>query len=126
MQARLNEVKDLGVATAEEWFKGLEADGKEKAAISALWEQWESAGGFQAMSRNVPEARHSQRPDLEPRHQYSSNETQSTFGPSTIKDNVPSSIKSTAISHPHPWTNQGTHFPTILEPAREGIGFFQD
>jgi hypothetical protein len=126
MKARLNEVKDLGAATAEEWFKGLEADGKKKAAGSARWEQWESLGGFQAISPMTPEARHAQRPDLEPRHHYSSNcEKQSTSSFAAGKENGNTSIKSTAITHPHPWTNQGMHFFTTLQPALVGLGYFQ-
>jgi hypothetical protein len=46
MKAKFEEVKSLGPATAEEWIKGLEGNGKEKMADAARWEQWELTGGL--------------------------------------------------------------------------------
>ncbi|KAI1941839.1 hypothetical protein LOZ58_002559 [Ophidiomyces ophidiicola] len=46
MKDKFEEVKVLGAATAEEWVKGLEGDGKEKIADSARWEQWEATGSL--------------------------------------------------------------------------------
>ncbi|KAI9838695.1 MAG: hypothetical protein M1819_005009 [Sarea resinae] len=43
---QLNEVKSLGPATAEEWMKGLEGNGKEKISDAARWERWEAKGGL--------------------------------------------------------------------------------
>lgn len=40
------EVKALGAATAEEWFKGLSNSGKEKLVDASRWEQWEASDGL--------------------------------------------------------------------------------
>ncbi|KAL9110070.1 MAG: hypothetical protein Q9227_005409 [Pyrenula ochraceoflavens] len=40
------DVKAMGPAAADEWFKGLENTGKEKLADAARWEQWEASGGL--------------------------------------------------------------------------------
>lgn len=49
MKREFDEVKALGSATAEEWVKGLEANGKEKLADAARWEQWEMSGGLKPL-----------------------------------------------------------------------------
>lgn len=49
MKREFDEVKALGSATAEEWVKGLEANGKEKLADAARWEQWEMSGGLRML-----------------------------------------------------------------------------
>lgn len=49
MKRKFEEVKLLGPATAEEWIKGLEGEGKEKMADAARWEQWELAGGLRSL-----------------------------------------------------------------------------
>jgi len=49
IKRKFEEVKTLGSATAEEWIKGLEGNGKEKLADAARWEQWEMAGGLRAI-----------------------------------------------------------------------------
>ena len=124
MKARLNEVKDLGAATAEEWFKGLEADGRGKAADAARWEHWESVGGFQAISRSILDTQPSPRPDLELRHPYpSGSEEQSNFGFGKAHDDGHSSIGPTAIAQSYPWTNQGKTSFTTLQLASMGVGF---
>ncbi|KAK2759043.1 hypothetical protein FQN54_003142 [Arachnomyces sp. PD_36] len=46
MKREFDEVKALGSATAEEWVKGLETNGKEKLADAARWEQWEMSGAL--------------------------------------------------------------------------------
>ena len=48
---KFEEVKSLGSATAEEWFKGLGNSGKDRLADAARWEQWEAAGGFEALKK---------------------------------------------------------------------------
>jgi hypothetical protein len=53
MRSKLDEVRELGPATAEEWFKGLEVDAKEKAADAARWETWEMGGGFQSIEQVI-------------------------------------------------------------------------
>lgn len=50
MRLKFEEVKSLGPATAEEWVKGLEGNGKEKIADSARWEQWELSGGLRSLA----------------------------------------------------------------------------
>ena len=49
MKRKFEEVKSLGPATAEEWVKGLEGDGKEKLSDAARWEQWELTGGLRSL-----------------------------------------------------------------------------
>ncbi|QVM06328.1 hypothetical protein D8B26_001040 [Coccidioides posadasii str. Silveira] len=63
MRSKFEEVKALGAATAEEWVKGLEGNGKEKIADSARWEQWELTGGFRSLITAVTS--HSGRPNMD-------------------------------------------------------------
>ena len=49
MKREFDEVKAMGSATAEEWVKGLETNGKEKLTDAARWEQWENSGGLKAL-----------------------------------------------------------------------------
>ena len=123
MKARLDEVKDLGAATAEEWFKGLEADGKEKLAIATRWEQWESVGGFQTISSANPRTQDYQRPDIEPQRRYSStSERPSSSFPRTIKNSGSLSLRPITNAQPHQWTNQGTQNLANIQPALVGFG----
>lgn len=50
MESRLEEVKELGTATAEEWIKGLDREGKDRLNDSARWEQWEAKGGLKKVN----------------------------------------------------------------------------
>ena len=49
IKGKFEEVRALGGAAAEEWFKGLENTGKEKLADALRWEQWDHEGGLQKM-----------------------------------------------------------------------------
>lgn len=49
IQREFTNVKDMGTATAEEWFKGLEDRGRERRNDSARWEKWEATGGITRM-----------------------------------------------------------------------------
>lgn len=49
MKREFDDVKALGSATAEEWVKGLETNGKEKLADAARWEQWDMSGGLKTL-----------------------------------------------------------------------------
>lgn len=110
MKARLDEVRELGAATAEEWSKGLEADGREKAADSARWEQWELAGGFRTVVRSISLVQQSQRPvnPMAP-------EVHSTFewpnSSSCEKAPMKAFIETrqTDGTQAHPWSNQCMH-----------------
>jgi hypothetical protein len=106
MKAKLDEVKELGAATAEEWAKGLEKDGKEKAADVARWEHWESAGGFQAVAQSITQFRHRQRPDREVDH-CATGPSSSYRGTATV--NSFPTVRPTADTQSHPWTIQGMH-----------------
>lgn len=46
LKKKFENVKTLGLAAAEEWVKGLEANAKEKSADAARWETWEATGGL--------------------------------------------------------------------------------
>lgn len=60
MNIKLHEVKELGRATAEEWFKGLTADASETATDVARWETWELGGGLQSVAREITHMNFSQ------------------------------------------------------------------
>ncbi|KAK8049109.1 hypothetical protein PG994_010839 [Apiospora phragmitis] len=49
-------VKTMGLATAEEWLKGLDDRGKELRADSSRWEKWESSGGVSQMQKTLYQA----------------------------------------------------------------------
>lgn len=51
-------VKAMGLATAEEWIKGLENRGKELRGDAGRWEKWESAGGISQMRKTQAESPH--------------------------------------------------------------------
>ncbi|KAI1137057.1 hypothetical protein F5Y05DRAFT_414778 [Hypoxylon sp. FL0543] len=46
-------VESMGGATAEEWFKGLDARGKESLNDSMRWEKWSSTGGVAQMQTQL-------------------------------------------------------------------------
>lgn len=50
MKSRLEEVRVLGTATAEEWIKGLDLEGKDRLNDSARWEQWDAKGGLKKVN----------------------------------------------------------------------------
>ncbi|KAI9819518.1 MAG: hypothetical protein M1827_006966 [Pycnora praestabilis] len=45
IQHKFLEVKTLGAASAEEWVKGLESEGKDKFLDASRWEKWDARGG---------------------------------------------------------------------------------
>jgi len=51
-------VKSMGLATAEEWRKGLEDRGKELRGDASRWEKWESAGGVSQMRKTQVKSPH--------------------------------------------------------------------
>lgn len=50
LKQRFEKVKTMGSATAEEWVKGLEQEGKDSMSDVARWEQWESKGGLRKVN----------------------------------------------------------------------------
>jgi len=54
IKKRLNEARSLGPASAEEWFKGLPAEGKARIDDATRWEQWEFKGGLKRMNLRPP------------------------------------------------------------------------
>lgn len=48
---RLNDARELGIPSAEEWFKGLEMEGKERREDVVRWEQWEAKGGLKKVNQ---------------------------------------------------------------------------
>lgn len=120
MKSKLDSVRELGAATAEEWFKGLELDGKEKSADTARWEHWEFAGGFQMIAHNILQARHSQRPNIDPVSQHSITseiKSSSCLGTAIISEFV--SGKPAVNAQAHQFTNQGTHHSPRVEGTYE-------
>lgn len=108
MKAQLQDVKELGAAAAEEWFKGLEKDGKEKAANASRWEQWELSGGFQTITDSISQLRRSQITDrnFDDIHPLTP-EKQSNPGMETAKLYGTTNIRPPVHLQTHPWTNQG-------------------
>jgi hypothetical protein len=106
MKAKLHEVRELGAATAEEWAKGLEMEGKEKAADVALWELWESAGGFQAVAQSITQLRHGQLPHRE--IDYCGTGPSSSYQGTATVTSFPH-IRPTANTQAHPWTIQSMY-----------------
>ncbi|KAF2146521.1 uncharacterized protein K452DRAFT_241344 [Aplosporella prunicola CBS 121167] len=50
IQRELEEVRSLGPAAAEEWFKGLAGQGKGRLQDAERWERWERKGGYQDLA----------------------------------------------------------------------------
>jgi hypothetical protein len=46
MKDEFMSVRQMGMATAEEWLKGLEVRGKEQRNDAARWEKWTGSGGL--------------------------------------------------------------------------------
>jgi hypothetical protein len=47
-------VRAMGNATAEEWLKGLEGQGKDRKGDASRWEKWEGTNGIQRMRTIEP------------------------------------------------------------------------
>ena len=52
IKQKLDNVRELGAASAEEWGKGLAEEGKERINDAIRWEQWEAKGGLRKV--NMP------------------------------------------------------------------------
>ena len=50
IKRKFDKVKELGPASAEEWIKGLDHEGKERANDAVRWEQWEARGGLRKVN----------------------------------------------------------------------------
>ena len=50
IKRKLHKAKELGPASAEEWIKGLDHEGKERANDAVRWEQWEARGGLRKVN----------------------------------------------------------------------------
>lgn len=50
IRQRLDHAKGLGSASAEEWVKGLDSEGKERLNEVTRWEQWEAKGGLRKVN----------------------------------------------------------------------------
>ena len=48
---RLNDARELGTPSAEEWVKGLDIEGKERLEDVTRWEQWENKGGLKKVNQ---------------------------------------------------------------------------
>lgn len=51
IKRQLDDVKELGPASAEEWIKGLDGEGKERINDAIRWEQWEAKGGLKKVNQ---------------------------------------------------------------------------
>jgi hypothetical protein len=49
LKDEFSEVQSMGVATAEEWIKGLDERGKDQRTDAGRWEKWEVSGGAARM-----------------------------------------------------------------------------
>ena len=50
IKQRLHSARELGNASAEEWIKGLNDEGKERLNEASRWEQWEAKGGLKKVN----------------------------------------------------------------------------
>ena len=50
IKEQLDEVRELGAGSAEEWSKGLAEEGKERINDAIRWEQWEARGGLKKVN----------------------------------------------------------------------------
>ncbi|KAL8842711.1 MAG: hypothetical protein Q9170_000367 [Blastenia crenularia] len=50
IKRKLDEVRELGVGSADEWTKGLAEEGKERINNAVRWEQWEAKGGLKKVN----------------------------------------------------------------------------
>ncbi|KAI4207124.1 MAG: hypothetical protein LQ348_000664 [Seirophora lacunosa] len=50
IKQQLDDVRELGTASADEWSKGLAAEGKERINDTIRWEQWEAKGGLKRVN----------------------------------------------------------------------------
>lgn len=53
IKAEFEATKAFGSAAAEEWVKGLEAEGKHSLADASRWERWFLSGGVDEMRRTA-------------------------------------------------------------------------
>lgn len=56
IKAEFEATKAFGPAAAEEWIKGLEAEGKRSLVDAGRWERWSLAGGVDEMCRPAPKS----------------------------------------------------------------------
>ncbi|KAL8658117.1 MAG: hypothetical protein Q9226_001267 [Calogaya cf. arnoldii] len=54
IRQRLDDVQELGTASADEWSKGLGEEGKERMNEVLRWEQWEAKGGLKKVNARPP------------------------------------------------------------------------
>lgn len=50
IRRQLDDARELGSASAEEWIKGLDRLGKERLHDATRWEQWEAKGGLKKVN----------------------------------------------------------------------------
>ena len=50
----MEEVRELGSASTEEWIKGLANEGKDRVTDAVRWEQWEVKGGLKKVNARPP------------------------------------------------------------------------
>lgn len=50
IKKQLEEVRELGAASADEWTKGLAGEGRGKVDDAIRWEKWESKGGLRKVN----------------------------------------------------------------------------
>lgn len=50
IKQKLDQVKELGAASADEWSKGLAEEGRERINDTVRWEQWEARGGLKKVN----------------------------------------------------------------------------
>lgn len=50
IKQRLASARELGSASADEWIKGLDAEGKDRLSEAFRWEQWEAKGGLKKVN----------------------------------------------------------------------------
>ncbi|KAL8952068.1 MAG: hypothetical protein Q9222_001979 [Ikaeria aurantiellina] len=70
VKRQLDNARDLGAASADEWSKGLYDEGKERINDAIRWEQWEAKGGLRKVNM---------RPNVKPIQTSTSTNTATDF-----------------------------------------------
>ncbi|KAL8712421.1 MAG: hypothetical protein Q9220_003269 [cf. Caloplaca sp. 1 TL-2023] len=122
IKRQLDNARDLGAASADEWSKGLHDEGKERINDAIRWEQWEAKGGLRKVNM---------RPNIKPIQASISTNTAADFqklhnnahiGRSTTENGVldPSygSTPSNALQKPMEFNQYAQVVPGKFRPDR--------
>lgn len=124
IKRQLDDVRELGAASADEWSKGLPAEGKDRINDAIRWEQWEAKGGLRKVNVR-PQARPIQT-SFSTTHMQSLPKSYNNVIPNgSVPQNGPTvqsyenSVLHHPIAHMNPQQYQHIH-PRKSQPKRTG------